>query len=241
MLVELANGGIVQHMDVRVFHDSAVLADALARRLREALHEGPSHAVMLAGGRTPLAAYSRLAEVGGVGPNPAYAFLSDERHVPSESPESNQGTILPRLSAAGLPSERFVTVHTASTLEEAAAEFSADLDAMLSRGVRVSLGVLGIGADGHTASLFSLHDVARATESGRWAVPVLRPAPPQRISTTPLLFQRIDLLLFIVTGAEKAEIIARLIANPSSLPAGAATLGHPAVELWLDRDAASRI
>ncbi|MCX7819402.1 MAG: 6-phosphogluconolactonase [Kiritimatiellae bacterium] len=228
-------------MQIRIFSDSQTLAEALAQRLREAFREGPDTAVMLAGGRTPLAAYSKLAEDGGLGPDPAIAFLSDERVVPTDSPESNQGAILPRLRAAGLPPERFIPVLTDRSADEAAARFSADLDSLRTRGTTIRLGLLGLGADGHTASLFSLEDVARATGSGRWAVAVRRASPPDRVSTTPPFFQLIAELLFVVTGADKAQIVSRLVRSPEQLPAGAATAGHPSVGLWLDRAAASGI
>ncbi len=228
-------------MELHVFNTGEELAEALARRLRAAFREGPTRAVMLAGGRTPLAAYAKLADHGGVGPDPAWVFLSDERMVPWDSPNSNRGALLPLLLAARLRAERFIPVITDLKIEEAAARFSDELDSLLSRGVVVRIGILGLGTDGHTASLFSLDDVARAKSSHQWAVAVRRPSPPDRISTTPQLFARIAELLFVVSGPEKAEIAARLVREPETLPAGAATAGHPAVSLWLDRDAAARL
>lgn len=228
-------------MKLRVFNDAAELSTALVGRLREAFRQGPRYAVMLAGGRTPLTAYDQLAAGGGVGPDPAIAFLSDERHVPPSSPESNQGIIRPRLVAAGLPQDRFVWMATESSLEEAATRFDRELDGFLNRGISIGLGLLGLGADGHTASLFTLGDVIRARQSGRWAVSVSRPSPPDRISTTPQLFERIDELVFVVTGGDKAEIVVRFMQSPNELPAGAATSHHPHVAIWLDRAAASKL
>ncbi len=225
-------------MNLRVFETAGALASELADRIRAALLEcGESGAVMLAGGRTPLAAYGLLASAPLPAGSRARAFLSDERMVPSGSPDSNAFQVGPLLRAAGFADDRFLRVDTTGSLEAAADGFHRALSALLSTGLRIPFGILGVGADGHTASLFSRADVEAARAGDRLAIPVRKPQPPDRISTTPRLLRRVEDLVFVVTGADKAAVVHTLLADAGTIPAGMAVEGHPRVSLWIDRAA----
>lgn len=225
-------------MRFRVFATADDLAEALAGRILSALGEGPKTALMLAGGRTPLAAYGRLAGRGPAGCEWPRVFLSDERVAPLDSPATNHFHVAPLLAAAGAPPGALLAVDTRQSPEEAAAALDRRLARWVAEDARFPFGVLGVGADGHTASLFSLDDVGAARVHERYAVAVLRPAPPHRVSATPHLFAMIEELVFAVSGAEKAGVVARLREAPLSVPAGAAVAGHPNVTVWADAAAA---
>lgn len=226
-------------MKLRVFETAGALASELASRIRtELARSDGSGAVMLAGGRTPLSAYGLLSSTpipAGCG---ARVFLSDERMVPSDSTESNAFQIGPLMRAAGLADDRFIRVDTTGSLEAAADGFHHALSGLLAAGVRIPFGLLGVGADGHTASLFCRADVESARAGDRLAIPVRKPAPPDRISTTPHLLRRVEDLVFVVTGIDKAAIVRRLLSEPGTIPAGMAVEGHPNVSVWTDRAAA---
>ncbi len=226
---------------VRRFENAEALSAAVADLLRDqwaATCRGSGPAVMLSGGRTPLSAYDRLA-----GPPPAGAaprfFLSDERHVPVTSPDSNTGQILPRLARAGAPPDAWWRVPVELPLDAAAEAYSATLEAGLAGG-ETALGLLGLGADGHTASLFSLEHVERGRHSGKLAMAVPRTPGPHRISVTPLLLDRLARIVFVVAGADKAAVVRHWLLRPDALPAGAAVRGHPDVQLWADAAALSQ-
>ncbi len=227
-------------MKVRLFEAAEDLAEALAGELRTVLEqpERPGPAVMLAGGRTPLAGYERLAARPLRCLRDAAVFLSDERHVPAASPENNGRAIAPFLRRVGLCGERILRVDTSLALDDAAADYDRRLDAMVREGRPFPLGLLGVGSDGHTASLFSSGDVKAAIASGRWAIAVRRSPPPDRLSVTPQLLRRVEKILFVLTGADKAVVGRALTREPAALPAGLAVAGHPCVELWMDRAAA---
>ncbi|MEN8254678.1 MAG: 6-phosphogluconolactonase, partial [Verrucomicrobiota bacterium] len=61
-----------------------------------------------------------------------------------------------------------------------------------------------------------------------------RPDGLQGISVTPALFQRVERIILLVTGASKREIIDTLLNDPETIPAGMALSDHPNVELWTD-------
>lgn len=225
-------------MNIRIFESAEALAAELAARIRRSMETvGESGAVMLAGGRTPLAAYRRLADSPPAEGCGGHVFLSDERMAPSDSADSNVFHIGPLLHSAGISGDRFLRVDTAGTLDAAAEGYGRLLAEMVDEGIRIPFGILGVGADGHTASLFSRADVDAARKSGRLAVPVRRAEPPDRISTTPDLLARVEDLVFVITGADKARVIQTLLSEPESIPAGLAVEGHPGVSLWADRAA----
>ncbi|MDK2858396.1 MAG: 6-phosphogluconolactonase [Verrucomicrobiota bacterium] len=181
---------------------------------------GKNDGVMLAGGRTPLDIYRRAAAeklcTDGI------LFLSDERYVPADDPQSNYGTISPFFPT-------LLKIRTERPIEEAAAAFHRDL----SRIESVPLGLLGLGADGHTASLFNLQDAGLRDE--RLAVPVVKTEKPDRISVTPTFLRKIDKIIILATGAEKKKRIQTLLAKPGTIPAGVALADHPDVEIWTDQ------
>jgi len=125
-------------------------------------------------------------------------------------------------------------VRTELPLAQAAEDYARALGAMLSAGVPVSLGLLGLGADGHTASLFSAADLARAR--GQLAIAVQRPDGMSAVSVTPQLLAQVEQLLFVVAADGKREAITALEAHDANLTAWRAVQGCPAVELWLDLD-----
>ena len=226
---------------IRRFENAETLSAAVANLLREywtVSRPGAGRAVMLSGGRTPLRAYDLLAAPPWPAGIPPRVFLSDERHVPVASPDSNTGQIQPRLERAGVSPENWWRVPVELPLDAAAEAYSATLEAGLA-GDGVELGLLGLGADGHTASLFSLEHVERGRHSGRLAMAVPRAPGPHRISVTPLLFDRIARVVLLVAGADKAAVVRHLLLRPDSVPAGAAVHGHPNVSLWADDAALS--
>jgi 6-phosphogluconolactonase len=212
---------------------ATALANALADALVEAVTRpmnGP-RAIMLAGGSTPLAAYRLLAERKPAWPADARVFFSDERHVPPDDPRSNYGNIAPLLCESGLPDDRIERVRGEWPLEHATADYAIRLDRLLD-GVALPLGLLGLGADGHTASLFSEDDVRRGQE--RAAVAVRRHDGLAGISATPRVFCKIVRIIIAVVGSEKRAVAEQFVKNPNSIAAGIALRGHRGVELWCD-------
>lgn len=225
---------------IRSFPARAALDEALAEVLRDALEEPRERiAVMLAGGSTPLAAYSLLAR-GPVQAGPGVSvFYSDERHVPPDSPASNFHGSKPLLSRLALPEPRIVRVRTELPLEEARAEYDRALRELLDGGSVPQLGLLGLGADGHTASLFTRSDLERG--GADLAVAVHRPDGRDAVSVTPALLRRVVRLLVVVAGEEKRAAAAALARQDRDSIAVQALADHPHVELWGDADALASV
>jgi 6-phosphogluconolactonase len=216
-------------LTTRRFPSRAALDAALAQRLGQALCANGASAIMLAGGTTPLPAYRALAR----GPLPhdrLHILFSDERYVPSDSDASNYHQSRPLLDALALPATAVARVRTELPLDEAAADYERQLAALLDSGVRIGLGLLGLGADGHTASLFGAADLERAR--GHLAIAVHRPDGMSAVSVTPDFLSRVEELLFVVAGSGKHDVIQALTAQDPNLTAWRAVQGCPRVQLW---------
>ncbi len=209
------------------------------------------YGVMLAGGSTPFRVYNQLAETEMQANPNLHIIFSDERHVPVDAPANNYGRCRPMLDNLGIAAERVIHVHTELELEAAAARYAADLAAFFDQGGTISLGLLGLGADGHTASIFT---VRAAAIRDRLAFPVAatvlrRPAghgpgdtqtdetffsPLARVSVSALVLERVARLIFVVSGDSKRPILYYFNHHPLNLPAGMATENCEKVEIWTD-------
>jgi 6-phosphogluconolactonase len=186
---------------------------------------------MLSGGRTPLSAYREVAVRK---PKPAkglHLLFSDDRYVPATSESSNYFQTRQLVDALGLPDSQVLRVRTELSLQEAADDYGRQLTSMLDLGVRITLGLLGLGADGHTASLFNAAHLEQAR--GKLAIAVQRPDGLQGISVTPELLSKVAEPLFLVTGADKHAIVEEFLKSDSRLIARQAVAGCPKAEIWI--------
>jgi 6-phosphogluconolactonase len=170
-------------LPIRRFAQRSNLDVALAERLRGAVRDGAGSALMLAGGTTPGPAFGLLARKPPPAPPGLSILYSDERHVPSDSDASNYHLSKPLLDALALPGSQVLRVQTELPLEAAAQAYEESLQKLLGEKIPVHLGLLGLGADGHTASLFKASDLAAAR--GRLAIPVQRPDGRTAVSVKP--------------------------------------------------------
>ncbi len=120
-------------------------------------------------------------------------------------------------------------------LEQAALDYERQLRELLGRGARVGLGLLGLGADGHTASLFRPEDLDRGR--GRLAIAVQRPDGMAGVSVTPEFLSQVGEPLFVVAGGGKFDAIRAFLREDASLVALQAVQGCPSVELWVEQAA----
>jgi 6-phosphogluconolactonase len=225
-------------LTTRRFATRSELDTALEQRLGRCLagagDEANAAAVMLSGGTTPLPAYRALGERKIIPGAQLRILFTDERSVPATSPASNYHQSEPLLQALALPQERVLRVRTELPLAAAATDYAAQLGTLLKAAGGVGLGLLGLGPDGHTASLFNAADLERAR--GHLAIPVQRPDGMSAVSVTPQFLATVREPVFVVAGAGKDEAIRRLIAQDLNLTAWAAVQGCAAVELWVQQD-----
>ncbi len=217
----------------RRFASQAEFDAALVERLERALTatEAENTAVMLSGGRTPLPTYRGLAARKLAPARGLHLFFSDDRYVPATSDSSNYFQSRMLLDSLALPESALLRVRTELPIEQAAEDYERRLAGMLQSGVRITLGLLGLGADGHTASLFNAASLAKGR--GRLAIAVQRPDGLQGISVTPELLSKVAEPLFLVTGADKHASVEAFLRSDSQLIARQAVAGCPSAEIWI--------
>ena len=235
--------------DLHVYEDPEAVARAVARRFvelaREAVESHGRFAVALAGGSTPKRVYELLATEefsGQVRWERVHLFFGDERAVPPEHPESNfRMARSALLSRVPIPSDNVRRMRGEGDAEDAALAYEGELRAFFADAPwpRFDLVLLGIGDDGHTASLFPHTPALR--ELTRWAVanPVEKLKTVRLTLTAPAINHAAH-VLFIVTGAAKRERLQEVIAgppDPERLPAQLIRPVRGTLEWFLDRAA----
>ena len=193
-------------------------------------------ALCLAGGATPRPAYEALAEPplrDSIPWDRVHVFFGDERAVPPDHPDSNFRMVNDALlNRVDIPAGNVHRMEAeADDMERAADRYAGLLPDAL------DVLVLGIGPDGHTASLFPGSPALR--EQKRRVVPARAPKPPERrLTITPPVIAAARRVLVLAAGQDKAEAVARALkgaGTPDQTPARLAREG-----VWfLDRAAAS--
>ena len=234
-----------------VLPDPEAVALATADRFVDAAHraieERGIFRVALSGGGTPQQVYPLLLEPERrdvVDWGNVEFFWGDERSVPPDDPEANFGVAY-RMLLSQLPGARPDRIHRmqAEAPDLAASALSYESEIRLAFGARgaqppeFDLIWLGMGPDGHTASLFPGTDAL--DESERWVVANHVPDKDTwRMTLTYPVLNAAREVVFVVTGADKAEPIREIRAGGSALPAGAINGDH--VEWIIDAAAAGQ-
>jgi 6-phosphogluconolactonase len=225
-----------------VFDDLDALADFVASAVAAALtaaivERGGAH-LMLCGGRSPVETYRRLA---GLPPPVAPdwrrvdVWYTDERAVPPDDPSSNHRLVRSTFAApAGVPPDRVHRMRgEEDDLAAAARAYEHDLPAAL------DVVILGLGEDGHVASLFPGAPALDETEHRAVAVFDAPKPPPRRLTVTPPVLEAARRVLVLAIGSGKGEAAARSLAagDPHAAP-GRLVRGR---EWFLDREAAAHL
>jgi 6-phosphogluconolactonase len=209
------------------FRDAEAVAHHVARefvrRARAAVEDSGAFRVALAGGSTPRRAYELLADPDfspQVDWESTHVFFGDERAVPPDHPDSNyRSAFLALLSRVGIPEAQVHRMQgERSDLERAAKDYEAAISEAFSLPPgpvlpRFDLVMLGMGDDGHTASLFP---GTRALEETRdWVVANDVPQKAtRRLTLTAPVLNAARCVMFAVEGGDKAEPLARVLEGP---------------------------
>ncbi len=232
---------------VRVFPDLESLSQAAAelfvQRATEAISARGRFTTALSGGSTPQRLYKLLASEpyrSAVPWSGVHIFWGDERYVPPEHPDSNYRMVKALLlDHIEIPAANIHPVPTSfPDLEEAASVHAQELEAFFGSDIRFDLALMGMGPDGHTASLFPGEPALDVEDR---SVTVARPAsqPTARLTYTYPVFNRSRLLLYLITGADKAKILAEVMKGSDVYPTGRMAPVEGELLWFLDQAAAA--
>jgi 6-phosphogluconolactonase len=243
--------------DIRVFADvdelSLRAAEAAVRTINESVRSSRSFSVALSGGNTPRTLYHLLStrfrdQIPWAN---VHVFWGDERYVPLADPQSNYRMAREALlDMVPCPAENVHPMPTELPNPEVAArEYEKTLRSYFSKDrphkdwPHFDLVLLGLGEEGHTASLFPGSPALNETK--RWVVAVKAPAePPLRLTLTlPALTEAAN-IYFLVTGSNKAQALQHVLTGSPALkiyPASGVRSAQGTVIWWVDRAAAALV
>lgn len=177
-----------------------------------------------------------------------HVYYVDERVVPLDNPDSNHGSCHKHLfSQVPIPESQVYTIDT--TLLDNLEDLADDYETKLIREFAAKdsarypvfdLILLGMGPDGHTASLFPGHELLN--ENDRWVAYIENSPkpPPKRITLTYLVINHAARVAFVATGKEKQDILKAVLDDPASdLPAARVKPFYPGHLYWFVDDAAA--
>lgn len=205
----------------------AAAGDEFFTIIRAALAATGSASIALSGGSTPRTLYSLIAEraiqdpaLHGIDWRAVHFFLGDERYVPANDKDSNYRMVRESLLSNGvLGSARVHRVQTELPAQEAAAGYETELRQYFGAGTpKFDLILLGLGPDGHTASLFPQSTGLAVMD--RLVITNQGPQEKTRITLTYPVLNNANEVLFLVSGKEKSEAMARVF-EKGDVPAAA--------------------
>jgi 6-phosphogluconolactonase len=191
---------------------AALVAEQVRLVLADSTEDEQSFRLVLSGGATARACYERLAATSGLDWGRIECLVGDERCVPPADPDANQRMIREALVERVTPRPRFVPMDCDAPVEA--------YESVVAERPHLDLVHLGLGPDGHTASLFP-SSVALEAPPGRLVDHNVDPAgrnPYLRLTLTLAAIARARLVVFTVAGADKHEAMARVLRN-DDLPA----------------------
>ncbi len=215
---------------VRVVTDMAEAAGYVVAALQDALAAGEVATLVLSGGTTPRPLYARLAEAADLDWEHVHVFWGDERLVPPDDPGSNYAAAREALlDRVPLPEANIHRIKGELDEVAAVADYAEQLRRFAQRHdagcpspwPRFDVVLLGLGADGHTASLFP-------GSPAECVVPVMAVTadyagrPARRVTLTPIVFNHARRVAFLVSGADKAAAVVAALGparDPERYPA----------------------
>jgi 6-phosphogluconolactonase len=238
---------------VRIFDDAEGVAKAAANCFvelaRKATNERGRFAVALSGGSTPKRAFELLASDDykqQVDWSKVHIFFGDERAVPPDDAESNYRMASEALlSRVGIPAKNIHRINGVGDAVANARLYEDELRTFFNDAAwpRFDLILLGMGDDGHTASLFP--DTEALAEQESWAsANWVEKFNAYRITLTAPAINHAAHIIFLVTGQNKAERLNEALSGASSTSQLPARLIKPvdgSLEWFIDRDASARL
>jgi len=231
------------------------VTDFITELATTAIAERGRFTFAFSGGNTPRPVYERLASAGYIDRidwSKVQIFFGDERCVPPDDPRSNYHMARTTLcDHVPIPPANVHRIHGEDPPEQAAEEYAEELGRTFSDNARkggspasgFDLVLLGMGDNGHTASIFP--GLAAVTESVHWVMAqYVEVVGMWRVTLTPVILNAAQHVAFLVAGADKAEMLSKVLEGPYQpvvLPAQIIKPTHGELHWLVDAAAAAQL
>jgi 6-phosphogluconolactonase len=211
-------------------------ADVMANQINDARQRRSDVHIAVSGGSIPRRAYELLAKMQGTWAH-VHLWLGDERCVPADHADANQRMIDESLlsSLRGTEGPHLHPVRGDLQPEDAAWLYATEIVRTMGEKPQFDFVLLGLGEDGHTASLFPGHPAARSECAPVLPIRGAPKPPPERITLSMPVLRRARFTLLLATGEGKRDALARVRAGDDDVPAG--RLGEAIDEIVCDEAA----
>lgn len=236
-------------MKIEIFPDSEALGKAAAeffiRIANKAISEKGKFAVAFSGGNTPRLMYQYLARPEQLARTPwenVYIFWGDERCVGYNDTANNAHNAFDQLlDKVPASADHIFRIESELPPDTAAEKYEKVLRRFFGDNPpRFDMIFLGLGENGHTASLFPGTAILKETE--KWVSPVyVEEQNMHRITLTPVIINQAANIVFLVTGTNKASVLKEILEGeyePDNLPAQLINPDHGVMHWFIDKDAA---
>lgn len=239
------------NLQILVFKDIEEISDWMIQKwlnlAQKTFQEKDQFIVAISGGKTPIPMYQKISHSDlPLSWDKTHFFLVDERFIPFDNPDSNFGMIKAHLfNQIPIPDENIHPIYIEKAAQLSAKRYEADINIFFNlrmKGLpRFDLILLGIGEDGHTASLFPKDDTLLEKQHLTRAVTSKRLKHP-RITITLQVINHAKNIFFLATGEKKAKVIKDILRkrNPQ-FPASLVRPENGEITLLLDKQSASLI
>ncbi|CAI8832405.1 6-phosphogluconolactonase [Pseudomonas sp. IT-P253] len=225
-----------QGVSAHEFKSPVLLADGLAlkvaKQLSEAIDARGSATLVVSGGRSPVAFFQNLAKQK-LDWSKVVVTLADERWVPVEHADSNAGLLKRYLLQGPVAKAQFLSLYSATANLELAAE---QADRLLAELPPIDVLILGMGDDGHTASLFpnspNLVDALKV-DGTRRCYPMLAPTVPhQRLTMSRALLASAKHTVLSISGQSKLTTLSAALAGDDVAAMPIRAFLQPTLEIY---------
>jgi len=231
--------------EIKKFRNLDELSESLAREIAALINKEPRtnnyFSLALSGGNTPRTLYHLLGTTyaKSVPWSNVHIFFCDERYVPQDDKQSNYRMVKETLlDSISIPQGNIHPIPTGSKNSVEAAEFyEQDLRKYFAdHGATFDLVLLGMGKEGHTASLFP--NSSALDEKKKWTAAVeVQAVPPKRITLTYPILNRATRIYFLVSGSDKKDVLTKILNDAADFQLYPASGIHPQngkMVWWID-------
>ena len=221
-------------------------AEKIAQWIQQSIQDRGRCCLCVAGGSTFVPIYEYLVETYEEDLEWAkvFVFWGDERAVSIMDPDSNVSMVFDTfLNEVPIPPSNIHIIQGARDVQDASQHYEKELRSFFSEGEGMDILLLGLGDDGHTASLFP--ETEALNEKDHWVYPVVKEGVRHpRITLTPPFLNRSQKTLFVAYGKKKAHAVNEVLngeRNPSQFPAQLIQPESGEVTWFLDEKAAGKV